>query len=301
MLAIQECPEVISRITGMAPECMLQGLRGDVLAARWNHRPGYYSKASTPTHVLVYHLSGNTQVERLRNGVVTGFRSRVGSVTFMSSDAESDWHIRGETQVLHLYLGKHLFDGFARSEWGAAVAPPIEEFFSAEDPWLDGMFRMLMSETTRACGRSTPTPSLDHLQPLVVRHLLTRYARAERRSSPPSGGEPAGQRAQLRQHVLHRISALIQERLDTDIRLKDLADLACLSKDHFLRAFRDTVGQTPYHYVLTQRLERARHLLRQEPDLPIAEIALRCGFKNVSHFSTTFKRTTGSSPREFRG
>lgn len=238
----------------------------------------------------------------LQQGVVTGFRSRVGSVTFMPRDSESDWRLGGNTQVIHLYLPQTLLDAFARDTLGRDVCPEIEPFFAVHDAWLDGFFRMLASEAPPSASHGTrlETLVLDQIQSLLVRHLVSRYAR-ECLVDAVRAQVRGGNGSQLRQSVLKKITALIHERLHEDICLQDLADIACISKDHFLRAFRDTVGQTPYHYVLSQRLERARGLLREEQSVPVAEIARRCGFKNLSHFSATFRRMTGVSPKAYRG
>ena len=97
-----------------------------------------------------------------------------------------------------------------------------------------------------------------------------------------------------------KINQLVETRLAEDVSLKDFADIACMSKNHFLRAFKNTVGQTPYNYVLTMRIERARGLLRQKPQLTIAEVARQTGFKNLSHFSTTFRRIVAVTPSTYR-
>ena len=84
----------------------------------------------------------------------------------------------------------------------------------------------------------------------------------------------------------------------------ELSDTDAVTASALVRgviAFRDTVGQTPYHYLLSQRLERARVLLREEQSMPVAEVARRCGFKNLSHVSATFRRMTGVSPKGYRG
>lgn len=295
-------PELVARATASGPDYVMQAHSGTIFGARWNHPAGESQLRRNAEHVLVYHLSGNTDVERLQQGMVTGFRSRVGSVTFMPRDSESDWRLGGNTQVFHLYLPQSLLDAFARDTLERDACPPIDDFFSVSDSWLDGFFRMLASEAPPAAGQGTrlETLVLDQIQSLLVRHLVTHYTR-ERRTETERVLTRSNAGNQLRQSVLKKITALIHERLHEDICLQDLADLACISKDHFLRAFRDTVGQTPYHYVLSQRLERARMLLREEPALSVAEVARRCGFRNLSHFSATFRRVIGVSPKAYRG
>ena len=72
-----------------------------------------------------------------------------------------------------------------------------------------------------------------------------------------------------------------------------------MSPYHFLRLFKESMGLTPYRYVIERRVERARELLRRS-SLPISEVALSCGFTDQSHLSWHFKRLVGLTPKAFR-
>ena len=79
----------------------------------------------------------------------------------------------------------------------------------------------------------------------------------------------------------------------------ELAAMAGLGTHQFARSFRAAVGRSPQQYVIALRLERARHLL-SSTRLPIAEIALRCGFFDQAHLATTFTRAGGVPPSRYR-
>jgi transcriptional regulator GlxA family with amidase domain len=81
--------------------------------------------------------------------------------------------------------------------------------------------------------------------------------------------------------------------------LEALARAAHVSPRHFSRSFRQTFGETPHQYLLTRRIERARHLLRTT-DMRVAEICLEVGFNSVGSFTSTFSRHVGVSPTEYR-
>jgi AraC family transcriptional regulator len=81
--------------------------------------------------------------------------------------------------------------------------------------------------------------------------------------------------------------------------LEDLANAAGLSAFHFARAFRAATGQSPLQYVIALRMTRAQVLLRSS-QLPVAEIAYRVGYEDVSRFGQHFKRHTGATPGAFR-
>jgi AraC-like DNA-binding protein len=102
----------------------------------------------------------------------------------------------------------------------------------------------------------------------------------------------------LARHLL-RARDIVDSRYEEPLDLEGLARAAHVSPRHFSREFRRTFGETPYQYLLTRRLERARHLLRTT-DLQVAEICLEVGFTSVGSFTTTFRRRVGVSPTEYR-
>ena len=82
------------------------------------------------------------------------------------------------------------------------------------------------------------------------------------------------------------------------IGLADLCRQAALSKSALLRAFVREKGITPYNYLLSVRVGRARDLLRQ--GVPLADAAAATGFSDQSHFTNCFTRLTGLSPGCYR-
>jgi AraC family transcriptional regulator len=98
---------------------------------------------------------------------------------------------------------------------------------------------------------------------------------------------------------MERALAFIDQHLEEHLTLFDIAEAVGLSPYHFAHLFKRTVGMAPHQYVMRRRLERARELL-QSTDLPIAELALRVGFANQSHFSALFHKATGVTPLSYR-
>jgi AraC family transcriptional regulator len=98
---------------------------------------------------------------------------------------------------------------------------------------------------------------------------------------------------------LKRVIEFIEAHLDQHIGLDDLAATAGLSANHFLRVFKLSTGETPYHFLRARRIERARTLLAHG-DLPLAQLALECGFANQAHFTAAFSRELGISPGRYR-
>src|SRR5437899_8728490 len=98
---------------------------------------------------------------------------------------------------------------------------------------------------------------------------------------------------------LRRIKELVHARMEDDLSLDDMAQSVGLSTAHFARMFRKSTGETPHQFVMRQRLERAKAMLRA-PDARVLDVAVACGFKTPQHFAQAFRDLWGASPTEYR-
>ncbi|HEX5082527.1 MAG TPA: AraC family transcriptional regulator [Blastocatellia bacterium] len=98
---------------------------------------------------------------------------------------------------------------------------------------------------------------------------------------------------------LHRAKEFIAASFEEPITIDEMAGVACLSTNHFLRTFRQAFRQTPHQFLTAQRLERARDLLLHT-DLSVTEVCLSVGFESLGSFSSLFRRKVGASPEQFR-
>jgi AraC family transcriptional regulator len=87
--------------------------------------------------------------------------------------------------------------------------------------------------------------------------------------------------------------------IDQNIQLKELAGICHLSSFHFARQFKKTVGLSPYQYLMSLRIDRAKQML-SEKETTMTEISAKLGYADHSHFSRAFKQSTGATPSEFR-
>ncbi|HEY7632784.1 MAG TPA: helix-turn-helix transcriptional regulator [Thermoleophilaceae bacterium] len=78
-----------------------------------------------------------------------------------------------------------------------------------------------------------------------------------------------------------------------------LARTALMSTAHFARQFRATYGETPYSYLMTRRIERAKLLLRRG-DLSVTEVCLEVGCTSLGSFSARFTQLVGETPTAYR-
>jgi AraC family transcriptional regulator len=98
---------------------------------------------------------------------------------------------------------------------------------------------------------------------------------------------------------LRRVTEYIQQNLDKDLRLAELAALVYMSPYHFARLFKCTTGVPPHRFVVRQRIARASAFLATQ-ELSVAQISRMVGFRTPSHFATVFRRVTGVTPRRYR-
>jgi AraC family transcriptional regulator len=98
---------------------------------------------------------------------------------------------------------------------------------------------------------------------------------------------------------LRRVTEYIQQNLDKDLTLAELAAVVYMSPYHFARLFKDSTGVPPHRFVVRQRIAHARACLATA-ELSIAQIARLVGFRNPSHFTTVFRRALGITPGAYR-
>jgi AraC family transcriptional regulator len=156
--------------------------------------------------------------------------------------------------------------------------PKIEFFTKAfhEEMQNDGLGGQLYSES---------------LANLFLIHLLRHYCAFEPKLKQCQGGLP--------KYKLQQTIDYIQANLDRKLSLEAIAQNLDMSVYHFCHLFKQSVGIAPYQYVLQQRVERAKQLLKDR-ERAIIDIAIECGFANQTHLNKHFRSFTGVTPRSYR-
>ena len=99
--------------------------------------------------------------------------------------------------------------------------------------------------------------------------------------------------------TLRKVTDHVAKHFDRNLTLADLAEVAGMSTYHFAHLFKEATGQAPYQYVIGQRIEEAKRLLRHT-DWPIMQVCLAVGYESQGHFTTLFKRVVGVTPGQYR-
>lgn len=120
-------------------------------------------------------------------------------------------------------------------------------------------------------------------------HLLQYYSARKPILREYAGG--------LSKRKLQQVVDYINDYLDRDLGLAELAAVVQMSPHYFCHLFKKSTGLTPHQYVIRTRVERAKALII-EGKLAIADIAYKVGFANQSHLNRHFKRLLGVTPKQ---
>lgn len=98
---------------------------------------------------------------------------------------------------------------------------------------------------------------------------------------------------------IRRLEEFLAANIDRRISLADMAATVDLSRMHFAAQFRVATGFRPREYLLFKRIQRAKAMMTASR-APLVEVAFAVGFNSQAHFSTVFKRFTGTSPARWK-
>jgi AraC-like DNA-binding protein len=165
----------------------------------------------------------------------------------------------------------------------------LDHRMNIQDSFMAGLAGELKSELKNPCNSSR----------LYIEQLIETFSAYILKHYCTVNTETISRLPRLSLKRKHDLIDYIHDNIGNELALADLAGLACLSKYHFARAFKESFQTTPHQYVLKCRIEHASRLLRNT-DFPISIIAEQCGFSNASRFSKVFSNLQGISPNRYR-
>lgn len=239
-------------------------------------------------HVIAYGSVGSPLGERWLDGKRSEERRERGDIAIIPAGVSHscNWNTEGEFTILAIEpaILKQIGEDFLDSDY----IQLIPHFMSEQDLLIQGIFTTLKNELeSNKIGGSL---LVDSLKTTLAIHLLRQYCTTKPKLSSYRDG--------LTSLKLQQIKEYINENLDCDLTLTELAALVQISPYHFLRLFKQSVGSTPHQYILHCRIEKAKYLL-QHRDISIAEIARKVGFCDQSHLTQYFKRIVGVTPKQY--
>jgi AraC family transcriptional regulator len=212
----------------------------------------------------------------------------VGSV-FMYGDRDFVWHDR---QQMSEYVNLHLEPTWLKkvaTESGLPNSIEINRQVMFTDPTILHVAQLFRNEVQT--GGLAGNLYVESLRNLLGVHLLRNYSDLTKPSQPESSSISGLQIQQIKDYI--------EAHLADELSIADLAALIPMSQFHFARAFKAAIGEPPHRYITNRRLEQAKVLLAVT-QLSVAEIAYRVGFSNQSHFTAQFRKSVGTTPKQYR-
>jgi AraC-like DNA-binding protein len=211
-----------------------------------------------------------------------------GGVGIYDLEANPRVRNRGPVDWVHYHIPRETFDAFTDDNEVSRIES-LDVLHGTVDPVLHQLTQLILPSLTRPQAFSSLF--LDHFRLLFCAHVAQKYSASMNGVTRPRGGLAAWQK--------RRVIDLFREHLDGSIRLPTLARLCGLSVSHFARAFRQSFGTPPHHYLVRQRVECAK-LMLSGTNRALSEVAQHAGFSDQPSFSRTFKAVVGITPGQWR-
>ena len=243
-----------------------------------------------PATVLTFGLKGSSRIEWKRGGRLSRFVGGPGGFTIVPEGEENSFCMDRSLQTLNLVFRSDQLRALADREWkphGPTIeVVPVYHQNAPEIVALGQAFASLLRSPREGSGLYAET-----LWTQIAIQVLWNY------SSLPGHSETWVER--LPDARLRRVIDYLEASLASEISLGDIADVAELTPNYFLGAFKKATGKTPHRYLTERRVAKGCELL-SNPQLSIVEIALAVGFSSQSHFTTVFGRFMNTTPGSYR-
>jgi AraC family transcriptional regulator len=254
-----------------------------------------FKPAHQAYHGIGYRICGARTIRTDKPASGRGRIGEPGMTAIVPAEEESQWEHEGPHEMVHFYISSSFLEALAGEIYGvdgSLVELPEAGFH--DDPTIE---RYAMVFRDRLLD---PDPmielELNAAAQLLGAHLLRKYSNLAGRSMSPANQKGA---APLSAMQIRRVRDYVQANLARDMGLAELAEQAQLSPHYFSMRFKRTLGVSPHRYVLRERIQEAQRRLAAR-HASISEVALSLGFSDQSHFSQTFRKLTGTTPKRFK-
>ncbi len=211
-----------------------------------------------------------------------------GSVSILPLEQDPSMYLGSAFDMVQFYVSRAALDEFADENDGCRCET-LSWPFGKVDPRLKNLALCLLPVLERPEVASELY--VDHLVLAAHAYIARTYGGIQPAPSVVRGGLAPWQR--------NRATEMLKANLDGQIALSQVAGECKLSVSHFVRAFKQTVGEPPYRWLLQRRMDAAKELLLHS-GLPMVEIALKCGFADQACFIRAFRKLLGTTPGEWR-
>ncbi len=239
-------------------------------------------------HIFTIPRHPIAHIEEVANGKAQAVSCQVGTVSFTPAGLSRQYRWKQAVELTHIILEPHLIHQVALE----LVDPDCIEltpFFMQPNPLVYQICLSLVQEFEANAANSKLFA--ESAATMLAIHLLRHHSTRSNNVLPGEHHPP--------NHQLNKAIDYIHSNLAEDISLETIANHLGISRYHLCRMFKRLMGVSPHKYVLQQRVDRAKEILRSGK-MNISETALACGFSHQSHLNYHFKRLTGVTPRQFK-
>lgn len=261
----------------------------DMAAALWERNEHAATNYAAPTHHTVsLYVDGGESISRRREDGTFQPSYGAGSVCLMPAGVTTEWQVDGAVRLFHFYVPRSAFDRLLVESFDRdpALTQLVDVPF-VRDATIENVIRhaILPLDWHDAADRVAVTQAGQ----LLLAYIASRFTERPATVALRGGLAPSSFR---------RVADFVEASLDQPLAIGDLAAAAGLSAFHFTRMFRRSAGVSPHAFVNGRRIARAKSLL-EDGSLPLAEIALACGFSSQSHFTARFREAVGVTPGQY--
>lgn len=255
--------------------------------AHYRQPPYTLPEHCSPHHTICINVGDSVLLEQMVDGQFEIVQSVPGDMAIYPANLRQTARWDREAEFLLLNLEPTLLTLISDELCGSdhvEIVPKLTFF----DPLIQQLGLALKSALeTDGSGSRLYAESMANA--LAV-HLLSRYSTRERAIRLYTGG--------LSKQNLKQVVDYVNEHLDQNLSLAELAAVVQLSSYYFAHLFKQSTGISPHQYHIRCRIERAKQLLLRG-DLTLVEVALAVGFASQGHLNYHFKRLVGITPKTF--
>jgi AraC family transcriptional regulator len=241
-------------------------------------------------YAVVAYRQGTTAMRRRVAGAWRAETMRPGDVSLLTRAASSHWVWPADIEVVHVYIGQEELAATCRQMYERDVAEvELRDELKADDSALHRTALAVAAEAAQ--GGAGSRLLIDSLSTELCVRVLRNHADVLFREAGGVEGLTLAQERTVRDYV--------HEHLHAAIPLDELAAQVSLSRFHFARRFRRSTGRSPHEFVMAHRVQRAATMLSRT-NVPLVDVAARCGFADQSHLTRVFKKQVGTTPARYR-
>jgi AraC family transcriptional regulator len=270
----------LERFGGRRIEATPSACSNQVLVALYESPPYDLEVAPMDFARLSINLAGVPVFGAIASSRSRNYNGRRYSLFYTPAGSDAHWSKPRHSRHCNIYFREDLIEELAdgRTAQLSPDRPLLDVHARGIKPWIDAL-ELSIGE---------PGPFADDAS-LVLAHLIV-----AKLTCVPERRTPT-----LKAAALGRVRDYVAEHLGETIRVADLAALTDLSVGRFALCFQASTGVLPSRFVLSRRVEAAMGLLRDSP-MPMAEVAVACGFSSQQHMATMMRRLVGVVPSSVR-